>query len=231
MATTIPPPSASVSPTTQASHELQLAFDFFNAQLFQDKLPSCLVTLQRKGSGTFGYYCPSRFGSADGRAIAEIAINPRHIKNRSFAEVMSTLVHEMAHHWQFTYGAPSRTGYHNREWAEKMCWLGLRPSRTGHREGPMTGQSMTHWIIPGGRFEQAFQKFRAMVPALTWFDIDAAVLLPKALGDLDLLPPASSSGRRTVYRCPKCRDRADGKPTLHLICGKCDEQMLTAGFR
>jgi hypothetical protein len=102
---------------------------------------------------------------------------------------------------------PTTARYHNREWAEKMCWLGLRPTRTGHREGPMTGQSMTHCIIPGGRFERALGKLRAMLPALTWFDVDAAEVLPKGLRGSDLMA-APLSGRRTVYHHQRVQHHA-----------------------
>jgi hypothetical protein len=225
-------PARDVAPTTQAYHELELAFEFFNRELFDVRLPPCLLTLQRKGSATRGYYSPGRFGAADGTAVAEIALNPRHIKNRSFEEVMSTLVHEMVHHWQACFGTPSRSGYHNREWAEKMCWVGLRPTRNGTREGPMTGQSMTHVVMPGGRFEVALAKLRSMLPALAWIDVNAADILPKGFSDADLVPdPRGRSGRRTVYRCPRCRLRAESKSNAYLICGECELEMPPVALR
>jgi hypothetical protein len=233
MAITKSPPRDDLPPTTQAYHEVQLAFDFFNVELFDNKLPPCLLTFQRKGSGTYGYYSSKRFATGEGKTTDEIALSPRFFKDRSFVEVMSTLVHEMAHHWQAHYGTASRGGYHNRQWAEKMLWLGLRPSRTGAAGGKMTGQSMSHFILPGGRFAIAVEKLRAMVPALTWFDVDAAVRLPKGLAGSDLIPKPGLSGRRTVYRCPnlQCGDHASGKSTLLLICGKCGLQMEPDGLR
>lgn len=230
MATTITPASG-LPPTTQAYHELQLAYDFFNGALFDGKLPPCFITLQRKGSSTRGYFSPGRFATTNGSRADEIALNPRHFKNRTHLEVLSTMVHEMVHQWQHHFGSPSRGGYHNKEWAERMMWLGLRPSRTGQREGPLTGQRMTHCIIAGGRFEIAANKLRAMLPALTWFDADPAVEMPKGLIDSGLFPSPPLSGRRTVYRCPACDDHATGKSTLNLVCGKCDRQMLPDGHR
>jgi hypothetical protein len=50
--------------------------------------------------------------------------------------ILSTLVHEMVHVWQETYGNPSRRGYHNRQWAEKMREVGLQPSSTGLAYAP-----------------------------------------------------------------------------------------------
>jgi hypothetical protein len=34
---------------------------------------------------------------------------------------LSTLFHEKAHLWQHHFGNPSRTGYHNKEWAACMA--------------------------------------------------------------------------------------------------------------
>lgn len=37
-----------------------------------------------------------------------------------------------------------------------MIQVGLMPSDTGEAGGKRTGQSVTHYIIPGGKFEQVF---------------------------------------------------------------------------
>jgi hypothetical protein len=225
--------SPGLSPSTQAQHELQLAYDFFNRELFDGKLPPCFVTFQRKGSRVRGYFAPDRLGTADGRLTHEIALNPRHFKNRTFMEVMSTLVHEMVHLWQHLFGRKrSRSGYHNKEFGGQMLYVGLHPSHTGEPGGRMTGQQMTHYIMPGGRFEIAAIKLQAMLPALTWFDVNAAQELPKSLTDTDLVSePRPLSGRRTVYRCPACRLRADSRSNAFLVCGTCEVQMPPAGLR
>ena len=59
----------------------------------------------------------------------EIALNPAHFASRPTAGTLSTLAHEMAHLWQHHFGTPSRTGYHNKEWAAKMREIGLIPIR------------------------------------------------------------------------------------------------------
>jgi len=43
------------NPTEEAYTELQKAYDFFNHALFGNKLPPCLITLQRKAR-TYGYF-------------------------------------------------------------------------------------------------------------------------------------------------------------------------------
>ncbi len=166
MATTNTLPSA-VPPTTQAYHQLQLAYDFFKVELFLVALPPCFITLQRKGANTFGYFSPARFATAAGETADEIALNPRHFATRSFSAVMSTLVHEMVHQWHHHFGRrKSRTAYHNREWAGEMLRLGLHPSDTGEPGGRMTGQTMSHYIIAGGRFEIAVTRLRTMLPVM-----------------------------------------------------------------
>ncbi|MGE3702640.1 MAG: SprT-like domain-containing protein [Hyphomicrobiaceae bacterium] len=227
-----PPPR--LAPAVQAIHELQLAHDFLKAALWKmaDWSP-CFITLQRKGSRTLGYFAPARFATAEGQVADEIALNPRHIGSRSFIEVMSTLGHEMCHAWQHHCGRKhSRGGYHNKEWAGEMLRVGLHPSHSGSPGGRMTGQKMSHYVIRGGVFEVAVAKLRAMVPELTWFDVNAAELLPKGLPDADLVTPRRGrTGRRTVYRCLACRLRAESRSDALLICGKCETQMVPVGLR
>ena len=87
--------------------------------------------------------------------------------------ILSTLVHEMAHVWQQTYGKPPRKGYHDRQWAAKMLEVGLQPSTTGEPGGKETGQSMSHYILPGGRYAEAFAKLAARGFQLHWQSVPA----------------------------------------------------------
>ncbi len=124
--------------------------------------------------------------------------------------VISTLVHEMVHLWQQEFGTPSRSGYHNREWAEAMEAVGLMPSDTGLPGGKRTGQRVTHYVVPGGRFEVAFE---AMPPGY---------LLPWTSGAASSGPEKPKSGRDKVrYRCPGCGTNVWGKPGLMVDCGVC----------
>jgi len=73
-------------------------------------------------------------------------------------EVYSTLVHEQCHIWQYTLGMPSRPGYHNKEWANKMIAVGLMPSTTGKPGGKIVGQGMSDYPIENGVFLKALDK-------------------------------------------------------------------------
>jgi predicted SprT family Zn-dependent metalloprotease len=157
-------------PTSETYQSLEIAFDHFNRALFDNELPRVVFTVQRK-KGVMGYFAPERWGNIDGERCHEISINPSYIANSRLIEVMQTLVHEMAHCWQFSFGSPSKDHYHNKEWAYKMIQIGLMPSSTGEPGGAIIGRNMGDYIVEGGKFLNAFSalndngKFK-----LTWVD-------------------------------------------------------------
>lgn len=156
-------------PTEEAYGELQHAYDFFNDELFGGQLPSCLITFQRQKK-TFGYYHSNRFGKRDGRTTDEIAINPEYFAVVPMVEVLQTVVHEMTHLWQQHFGTPSRSGYHNAQWADKLESIGLMPSNTGIPGGKRLGQQMADYAIAGGPFDSAAKRLVASGFAISWLD-------------------------------------------------------------
>jgi hypothetical protein len=187
----------------------QKAYDFFNRELFAGSLPQVLVTLQRHAN-TRGYFSPERFsGRIDKTAVHELALNPDSFPGRTDEMILSTLAHEMAHVWQQTHGKPPRRGYHDRHWAEKMWEIGLQPSSTGEPSGKETGQSMSHAIIPEGRYAQAYAKLAATGFQLHWQSIPATV------------QGRGKKSSKTKFTCPECGQNAWAKPDARLICGEC----------
>jgi hypothetical protein len=114
----------------------------------------------------------------------------------------------MVHVWQYTHGTPPRRAYHDREWA-KMREVGLQPSDTGQIGGKETGQHMTHYILPAGRFEVAYAKLAKTGLKLNWQSRQAGK---------DAKAKAAS---KTKYTCPDCGLNAWAKPGATLICGEC----------
>jgi hypothetical protein len=123
--------------------------------------------------------------------------------------ILSTLVHEMCHVWQETYGNPSRRGYHNREWAAKMREVGLQPTSTGKPVGMETGQAVTHYILLDGRYTQAYTKLAATGFQLHWQSISYAG------------QGSAKKSSKTKFSCPECGQNAWAKPGALLICGVC----------
>jgi len=115
----------------------------------------------------------------------------------------------MAHVWQQAHGKAPRRSYHDRQWAGKMREIGLQPSSTGEEGGKETGQSMSHYIIPDGRYAKAYAKLAAQGFTLHWQSV-----------------PVTEQGRgkkssKTKFTCPHCGQNAWAKPGAHLICGEC----------
>jgi predicted SprT family Zn-dependent metalloprotease len=208
--------AAMATPTQQTYYALQAAYDHFNTELFKRDLPACLMTLQREGSTVLGYYSQARFKAkgaaqdAPGAFTDEIAMNPLHM-DREDEDVLSTLVHEMVHLWQFHRGEPGRRGYHNKEWADKMLALGLTPINN-KKPGKMTGDSMHHRINEGQAFDRAAKALIKTGWRLVWHDPHLA---------FDLGGGAKSKQTRQKYTCPVCGLNAWAKPEAALMCGDC----------
>ena len=157
--------SASLAGNTPAFEQ---AYQWFNAKLFENTLPPCLITLQRKARSR-GYFANDRFEHrAGGSTTDEIALNPDTFRGRSDKEIVSTLVHEMVHCWQRHFGKVGRGGYHNKEWAAHMVTVGLMPTDTGEAGGKTTGQSVTHYIMDAGAFDRAADALLATGFQLRW---------------------------------------------------------------
>lgn len=195
---------------------LDAAYDHFNLHLFRSLLPPCLITMQRH-KGAYGYFSGNRFASVATPDVVtdEIALNPAHFASRTPEQVLSTLVHEMCHLWQHHYGSPSRSGYHNKQWADKMREVGLIPTDTGQPGGKDTGQRVTHIIEPDGPFQRACVRYLAT---------GTAVLYQDRAGDGEASRKKKALSK-TKYTCPVCGLNAWAKPAIFLICGECSEEL------
>lgn len=234
-----------MTPTSETYAELQLVYDRFNRDLFDNQLPACLLTLQREKQ-TCGYFSPDRFGNREGRLIDEIALNPCLFAITPLVETLATIAHEMCHLWQKHFGEPGRGRYHNKEWGDKLESIGLMPSDTGRPGGKRTGDRMADYPIAGGRFLQVCAGLVTEDFRISWHDRfppsmvmpavnhGAAQGLPAAALPLasdegvrmSIPPPAapgaagSSKSNRSKYTCA-CGTNVWGKPGLKIHCGHC----------
>jgi hypothetical protein len=207
------------SPTTDTYLSLDDAFTFFNERLFGDRLPTCLITLQRHRSA-YGYFWFEKFGQRreDESKVDEIALNPSHFRERTLEQSLSTLVHEMTHLEQHHFGKPSRNGYHNKQWGDYMKAVGLYPSSTGAPGGKETGQKVSHYIIDKGLFAQACRELLERGFSLDYVE---------RLGDVKEAKKKDTS--KTKFTCPQCEANAWAKLGIHLVCGDCETRMVCEG--
>ena len=204
-------------PTSEIYIDLAWAYRFFNARLFDGKLPPCVITLQRK-HGAAGFFSADRFGRRDRDSIYdEIALNPTHFARQSDKRLLSVLVHEMCHLWQRHFGKPARGRYHNREWARKMIELGLTPSHTGEPGGRQTGDRVSHYVREGGPFDVACDQLLATGTVAPYVErTDARTTIERQ----------RKRASKSAYRCENCGMTLRGKPGLRIRCDDCDVRLV-----
>jgi hypothetical protein len=223
-------------PTVEQFDAYRGMFQWFNDQLFDGGLSGVMLNFSRQAN-TYGFLAPERWKRGDGAKAHEISINPDTLLDRDPRAVASTLVHEMVHAWQYTYGKPPRRGYHDRQWAAKMESIGLIPSHTGEPGGKRVGVRMTHYIDDDGRFAKVYA---AMPPelGLPWrsWGPSAIERLRRVVGGAGGEPggepdpeggdPTSAPAPRldpskVKYTCPGCAINTWGKEGLRIGCLDC----------
>lgn len=219
--------------TRTATDFLYNAFKYFNSTVLRETpIQDTMICLTRK-KGAAGYFWANQWTTRKGKGSAsikkiqdmspeelanihthEISINPEASRGCSDKDVLSTLVHEMLHGWQQEYGKPSRNGYHNKQWADKMRTVGLPPLSldNGHQNPDAgTGQNVTHTIDIEGLFSIHCDKFLTRGTSLGW----------EALPVLVVTKPKD----KIKYTCSSCELKVWGKPDLNITCTDCDEQL------
>lgn len=184
------------------------AYDYFNRTLFLNSLPGCIITFQRKAK-SLGYFHGDIWENVNEENRDEIALNPDYLKTRNIKETLSTLAHEMVHLQQHHYGKPGKRGYHNKEWAELMLAIDLRPTSTGTIDGKMTGSKMTHLIVQGGRFDVAAQNILDEGFTIPWHKLT------------NTTQSKAKRASKTKYTCGMCGANVWGKPDLEITCAPC----------
>lgn len=199
------------TPNAETYDALDRAFAHFNAALFDNRLETPMFTLTRK-RGAHGYFWGSQWVHRDdGSTLPEIALNP-HTMGRPLRETLSTLVHEMVHLEQEQYGTPGKSG-HNEEWAKMMDRIGLTPTSTGEEGGKRTGRKVTHMIVDGGPYDNAYEDLICSGFALPWHGAPPPEVKKK-------------DPSKVKFCCPTCGAAAWGKQSLRITCSDCEEEML-----
>lgn len=159
-------------PTLDVYNQLQRAYDHYNETLFRpagEMVFPCIITLQRKNR-SYGFACRKRFKNrASGQELHELAMNPEYFAVVPLIEILQTLVHEMAHLWEYDHREPPDR-YHSKAWANKMESIGLMPSDTGKPGGKRTGQQMADYVIDGGPFMRATEALLRQEFRFAWVE-------------------------------------------------------------
>lgn len=117
--------------TKQQLSELYKAFDYFNKNLFGNKLPKVVIVLQTKGKNpAYGWFTPAKVWTGreeDNFERHEISISTEHI-NRENIEIIGTLIHEMIHLYNFENkikDVSRQNRYHNKKFMDSALKFGM----------------------------------------------------------------------------------------------------------
>jgi predicted SprT family Zn-dependent metalloprotease len=215
----------STDPTNAQFAAYRAMWAYFNTVLFGGSLGHVILNFSRLAR-SLGFFAPERWRDAGDQVTHEISLNPAHLKRDNAKDAASTLVHEMAHLWRHGQPNPPRNGYHDRQWADKMEALGLMPSSTAAPGGARVGYRMSHYIIPSGAFERAFEAMPAEchLPWTCGVDDEA-----RGTGGDKKAKKAKKEAARKVkvkYSCPGCELNVWGRGGLRLRCEDCDEELV-----
>jgi predicted SprT family Zn-dependent metalloprotease len=215
--------------TSHQFDKLQDVYTYYNNTLFLGTLPNCFLNFSRL-SKSMGFFVAVKWKDRLDGKYHEISINPDYIDEINVKELHQTIVHEMCHLWQEDFGAKSRNGYHNKEWAKKMIEVGLMPSSTGQAGGKTTGQNMNDYPIEGGLFELHFGLietlgYRLELP-LVPVNFKSASFIVNSEGEADETgeeekETSSSKKGKHKYSCD-CGCNVWGKEGLDLQCNVCN---------
>ena len=191
------------SPATEQANRLSLAFDIFNTELFNGELSPVMLTVSHK-AGSYGYFQPSKWKSSNGQLVDVINLDSKTATDRPLIELLSTLVHEMAHQYvRRVINGGMASGGHGPDWRKIMVRVGLPPVKIGS-----TWRQATHSIEVGGAFEQAFHKHQSELQTLPWKECIKEINRGNGVD-------------RVKFHCDRCGSNAWARPAALLLCGNC----------
>jgi len=219
------------TPTCVSAENYDSAFAYFNFQLFGGALPAVHFTLSASKRYA-GYYRHAYFVNEKGERVDEIGMNPEAFQD--IDDYLSTIVHEMCHQLQQLTGTPGKGGYHNRQWANSMMDVGLKPINL-ENEKRQTGRKITHEIVAGGRFDVACKALLATQFKIRWLRgepvADTGTEDDEQRADREEEEQKAKDRKekklksKTPYHCPSCLFKAWAKPQAKLVCGDCMQHM------
>jgi len=140
-----------------------------------------------------------------------VNLNPIHLA-RPLYHVLGTLLHELAHCWQFEKGSASKPPHHNREFVWKCEAFGIPTNSEGHDLG----------VRRGSRFHEHCETHGVAFPADPASEPDDR----KAPQPLLTEAPVKPKGSKLVKWLCRCEDSVPirvARADLDVTCNRCHE--------
>lgn len=206
-----------------ALDELYRIFAVLNHDKFNDELPEPVITIQKTRGRTLGHFTLDKvwrnkqrveegkiaMDNSDETAYYEINIDPRWFCNRTAAEVVETLLHEMCHYCNKLSDIKDCNGnVHNKKFkslAESVGLIVEKGDSVGYGYTSLSDELKEYVEESVKPDAKAFEYFRAGI-------IEGGAKKPRT---------------KTLfkYTCPDCGQIAKGKKDIAIKCGLCDVEM------
>jgi predicted SprT family Zn-dependent metalloprotease len=181
--------------------------DDMRADFFAGELPEIVLSFDVRNKRNLGHYCIRRNSLG---VRWNVNLNPVHLA-RPLYEVLATLLHELAHAWQYERGTGAKPPHHNREFVETCEAFGIPTNSHGHYLGVRQGSPFHDYCTRHG---VAF----APDPAADDAGDEPEPLLPE--------PPAKPKGsklKKWICACPDPVPVRVARADFDATCNKCRE--------
>lgn len=206
--------------SSQFIAEFEKCFNVLNAKLFNNQIPACMITLNRNRLVADGMFILNSFHDSQDSDVqlSEICINSDNFANHDAMHVLSVIAHEMCHYKDCLMALekgdkPARTNYHTQRFADIMLSIGLQTSDTGYEGGAHKGQTMSQYVIEGGKFEAVAQKIIDDGFAIKWHSLCQNPVKPKKAGK-----------KKVKYMC-QCEVAVWADKPVNLMCADCNTSL------
>ena len=213
-----------MKPTTKMSRTVQMLETIYktvNDDLFEGKLPMCIITVQTTPGG-YGHSSRSKIWNSANEDRYELNIDTETL-SLPIEETLDTMIHEMIHLYcrENNIQETSRGGYyHNAKFKELAIGKHLQVEQTG-KYGWNTVAKDNVWLTEYA-LSRGFDDFKISKRGATKVISGSATGIKFPTEDQE--GPKQSSTRK--YQCPKCKNSVRATKDLFIICGDCEERML-----
>lgn len=197
-----------------ALNELYRIFAILNENKFDSALPEPVITIYKTKGRTLGHFTVDRVwvdkNDADNEETSyyEINIDPRWFSDRTSAEVVETLLHEMCHYRNKIAGINDCNGSnHNKKFKALAESVGLIVEKGGS-----VGYGYTS--LSDGLKKYIEEEVKPDDKAFEYFRTGKA--------DKEKKPKIKKMFK---YICPDCGQIAKGKEDISIVCGNCAVDM------
>lgn len=206
--------------------ELEKAFKLLNAELFNDELPTPIITVIPTPRA-YAHYVPSDIWSVADTVKREVNISSGFL-NRPLESILASLVHELVHMYcdcVLNIADTSNKGvYHNKIFKREAEVHGLIVTRSekygfSHTE---PGEALIDFLLTHDELRE-IEMCRAN-PSLV------SVSIGVHTGNSNGLKPIGTTlnTHHRKYICPVCGCSCRATKQIHIMCMDCNKQMIEA---